>query len=92
MKENIHFFPSIGNIRPKLLSTIFKNPKWCITKATTTPIPANMKKPLPLDAFNQEYEKNKSIVPTPTHMKPASNSKTRLSTAGLNLSLFLFIV
>ena len=42
---DVTFDPSIGNIRPKFLSTSFKKPKWCTTRATTTPIPANRKAP-----------------------------------------------
>jgi hypothetical protein len=92
MKEKAHFFPSIGNIRPKFLSTIFKKPKWCITKAAPTPMQTNRKELLTRDAFNQEYANNNSTDPTTTHTKKDRNISARLSTAGLILSIFLLII
>jgi hypothetical protein len=92
MKAKTHFDPSIGNIRPKFLSTIFKKPKWCTTSATMTPIPANRKVPWARDAFSQENDKYNSMIPTLSHINPARNSSTRLFTAGLILAIFRFIV
>ena len=92
MKENAHFFPSIGNIRPKFLSTIFKNPKWCINKAAPMPMPTNWKELLIRVGFNHEYANNNSTVPTTIQTKKDRKISARLSTAGLILSIFLLII
>jgi len=92
MKEKTHFFPSIGNIRPKFLSTIFKNPKWCINKAAPMPAAINSKERLTWASFNQEYANTSSSVPTATHTKKDKNISALLSTAGLILSIFLRMI